>query len=156
MNINMTPIPKLDGVLKILASQYPVIKEYSLSNFYTYENELGLIAAELFFIMEKLEEDGYVKIRHTPETSETPGLTTAIPYYSITFKGAFFILNKNGYTGEIFRDTAESTRLDKIDAELRANRNWTLWLTIVLTVGTLIQSLYCLVSLYWEHRWFHF
>ena len=50
---------------------------------------------------------------------------------------------------------SENIRLSKIENELKSNRNWTLWLTIVLTVGTVAQALYAVVQL-WDHGWFHF
>ena len=71
----------------------------------------------------------------------------------ITPKGIDFHFKK-GYNGKANRDASENTRLTNLENKLRANRKWILWLTIILTIGTLAQALYALAKLYWEHGWF--
>lgn len=152
----LNEIEKLDLVIKHMASQYPqsfaekkgVLANQILEIHPEVQIEGVDFSAEMHFILEKLLQDGYVTKDYV--TGQT------WPFYAITFDGAYFIKYMGGYQGLQNQRTAENTRLSNIEKELRANRNWTLWLTIVLTVGTVAQAAYAIVKLYWENGWFRF
>ncbi len=112
--------------------------------------ELGLTTHEEFKgLIDMLIEDKNAFMLDTQEDVLVKYRTRVM----ILPRGIDFIL-KGGYTQKFIDDISERTRMDILESEQSVNRNWTLWLTVVLTVGTLAQAVYALTSLYWEHGWF--
>lgn len=58
--------------------------------------------------------------------------------FLIRIEGLLF----NGYADKIAIRAAENIRLENLESELRENRRWTLYLTILIAVGTLVAAIY--------------
>ena len=93
----MNEIEKLDLVLRHMAAIYPqpfaekhgVIAKQILEKHPDLKVEGEDFTAELYFILQKLVEDGYVIEQNIPQSTW--------PFFALTFNGAYFIRNKGGY-----------------------------------------------------------
>ena len=109
-------------------------------------------------VVMKLARDNYVDI--VKEDLTIVDFKKEIGYVSEwkvrrNFEGDLFV-EQGSYIQQKINSVDENSRMDRIENELRANRNWTLWLTVVLTVGTIAQALYSMAKLYWEHEWLQY
>ena len=154
----MTPIQKLDIVLNYLADQFPLYKIYTDGDIFSplvakhpELNEQGDFGSELLSVLEKLSKDEFVKTHTYPKNQYGFPLYDR---YQITFEGVYFIKHQDGYQVLQNQKISENTRLDKIESEQRVNRNWTLWLTIILAFSAVATVVYYCVELYWNHGWF--
>lgn len=166
----MTPIQKLDTVLNFLTNDYPLYKKFVIDNS-DYHSMNGIVHElvakypefkqqenfnkELGSIMDKLSFDGYANKELVPDgTQGENGEQWTIEFYSLNFDGAYFSSVGNGYLGLDLAKTAQNIRLEAVEHEQKVNRNWLLWLTIILTVSGVITAVYNLVELYWKYHWF--
>jgi len=92
-------------------------------------------------ILSKLVKDGYLRLYYDD-------------LYSITFDGKYFS-RAGGYKQKIINESAENTRLERLETNQRRNQIAVIWLTGVLAFGALIAAIYYLTELYWKYHWFH-
>ena len=108
-------------------------------------------------ILNKLEKDGFVNEHQRAVTNMAGifGMTeTVYLSYSVSFEGTYFILHQGGYTGIEQLKNAENIRLEELEKKAKVNQTFLLWLTVLASVGTLLQAIFALAELYWHHGWF--
>jgi D-alanine-D-alanine ligase-like ATP-grasp enzyme len=73
-------------------------------------------------------------------------------HYTITKDGQIF----EGYEKQYLATVSENSRLDALESELKENRKWTLYLTILIAAGTLVAAIYYLYFLIQDLCWCEF
>lgn len=158
----MNEIEKLDTVLRYMASMYPqsfaerhpIIANQILEVHPELRTESNDFTAELFFILQKLSEDGYVR----QEVGDPHGRT----HYAITFNGAYFIKYDGGYQGlqnrRDFQAYLETQRERKVDALASFQRKQAARLNLLTAWavgGTIALLLWELVKYFvFDHHWY--
>jgi hypothetical protein len=142
----MNPFQKLDLVLKVMSSKENL---YFNKPLFDWAGETDIEPMELEQILIKLADDGYVSIHNEPYGNVT-GRS-----YRITFLGNHFYYS-DGYEGLDLLRKIDQKKLELAEKTSMRNEKFLLWLTAVLTLGTLCQATLALADLYWKYKWFHF
>ena len=153
---SLEPTQKLDAVLSglsIYGKYIPDIHQHlQIPTITSTTYEVQLIINKL--IRDNNAEEIKVQMHYDgPPQFEPPGGTWNI-FYKISFEGSLLITN-GGYTQLAINDAYENTRLEKLEKKQKENQIFLTWLTVVLAFGALVETIYYLVDLYWEHGWFH-
>lgn len=136
------PLLKLDVVLIFLYTNDRFLQTLDEIQKGVYEH-IESDDNETALILGKLEKDEFI-IKHPCETAYTESGTPKIRIeyqFAITFEGKIF-LKQGGYSSEDIRSREQNTRLEILENELRENRKWTLYLTILIALGTLVAAIY--------------
>ena len=130
----LTPIQKIDTVLKCLWENNS--KRLNLEEIATILNreKSGVDFGEINNILDKLYQDGKIKMEMTQEREY---------YYRVTFEGSLFI-EQGGYT----QQQTERDYNAKLAANLRRLQYHTWWLTVVIAVGTTVAAVYYAIEVY--------
>jgi len=139
------PLVKLDVVLMFLSIQtYMQTMDEIHRGVYDYiesdDNEISLILG-------KLEKDNFIIKQVLPTHDVRSAKMIDIYHFAITFDGKFF-LKQIGYNLQAINNASENTRLERLETELKENRRWTLYLTILIAVGTLVAAIYYGIEIY--------
>jgi hypothetical protein len=126
-------IKKLDALFFLFREEevgiaITFIKDMMLGKGYTVSD------VEITRYITQLVEDKYIM----PTTNGKKALK-----YIIRIEGYLF----DGYEQKVLNGISESARLETIANELRANRLWILYLTILIAVGTLVAAIYYTVEI---------
>jgi|GEM_PF-3182673 len=102
--------------------------------FYDRENSLSLDEDEFWSILDKLEDDGFIKKEANEHNTNK---------IRITFIGLFFVRN-GGYA----KKQIEDARIAKIEQDQHQMNNRMVYLTAILAAGTLFSSVYYFFQIY--------
>ncbi len=139
---NLTPIEKLDEVLKIIASVELTDGSIRTEFISIKLNQIGIKinVSELERIIDKLVKDDYADFEDKVPSPNTP---FSLPHYFITFDG-FLLLENGGYKQDLINKNSETKRIDDLDKKSiylsdRMNR-LTFWV-VVGSIGLLLMEI---------------
>lgn len=152
--VAMNEIEKLDAVLRHMASKYPKeqatkkgVMALELIKKFPELNDDVDFDAELYYILQKLINDGYVT------GDQLPTMTSI--FYSITFNGLYFIKYGDGYQGLETRKNAENIRVQTVESFQRALATKLNDLTRWAVRGAFALLIWEILKFFvFEHHWY--
>lgn len=160
--MKLTPIQKLDEVLKIIAPKdnNPATSVYESNIISILKTSFDVtdahaieISNQMPQILEKLIKDGYIVLDTKRIEGENLG-KIGKKSYLITFEGEVFN-EEGGYKQKYINENDENIRLETLERFQKVNAHRMTCLTIVLVVSALVAAIYYLTELYWQYHWFH-
>jgi hypothetical protein len=141
----MTPIQKLDEVLKFLADFKPSYSKITDSKIFSplikafpVLHEQGDFGSELLAILSKLEKDKYVTIKDVPTGSvKISGADNTLATYGITFEGMYFIKDLGGYQVQHHSEIEQNIRMEKLETSHSDTASRMNTLTAWVAAGTI-------------------
>lgn len=147
MNETLTPIEKIDQTLNFIlnANKPPFVTFSEILD--SIQLKFKCDSKELIEILHTLEKDGHIfsEVRDSNSIRE----------YKSTFYGRMFAAN-DGYRGVISRQSAESNRLDAVEAYQRGQARTLNRLTGWIAGGTIALAVIELWKMALEYHWFSF
>jgi hypothetical protein len=145
----LSPIQKLDEVLKILSVDILILPDITKK---LVAQNIIIEEKELKSILQKLRKDGYIYfIPDEPFDLEVHDHLN----FQASFEGQ--ILNQsNGYQGRHQSEEDRNTQMARLEQNQKDYQNNMIWLTAILSVGTLIAAAYYFLEVYDNHRCFSY
>lgn len=135
---DLTSLKQLDTVLNSLKGHPDEINLYKLKKMLI-DSGSDFNTNKLLKLVHKLIDDGLVREYNFNE-------------FTILQQGVDF----EGYELQYLSTVSENNRLDTLENELKENRRWTLYLTVLIAVGTLVAGVYYSILIYKElHSFSH-
>jgi hypothetical protein len=155
MEAEISPIQKLDTVLKIIAVKYPtgVGEQYFYKTLRSVFDEVKKLIpnaelSELVMILNKLIKDEYAEMMK--ETAF--GTIDEKEYYSITFEGKLF-LQQGGYQIKEIEDKNNRMRMDELEKRQNQNEQRLIKLNRWVAIGSVGAAVGSIGILIWEMRY---
>ena len=147
----MTPIEQIDAVLKLLAED-ETLQPYAsdgeilaaLIVKYPESEHLGY-GMDTLRILNKLVKDGYVDFKEDNFKSGHILIERPNKYF-ITFDCGLFH-QQGGYAEQLRNQNSHDARMESLEDSAKANRQWMLWLTVLVALGTTVAASYYLLEI---------